>query len=593
MIKPGSEACSPPDHTSIKHVRIIENVMKPPCLAPVSDHHPSTYTTPSKSPAPTVTQPEEENTTQLEENTTQKTPTALQSTQQTPIVVVTDEACMTPTNCLTPTTSSTLKASEEKVVGEVKDESGTVPSPETTPGTQTNSDTLAKSEDTSTEQSGMQRKKGTKKTEDYDSGISSPSSGSPPDDSIDIKIAVKKRRRKRRRGTTLAGASFEDCYERTGRILGSGAFSQVELCRCIRTGHEFAVKIIKKDTWYNGYTRARVHQEVEILYRCTGHPNIVQLQDFYEGKEEFYLVFEMMRGGALIDHIEKRKMFNERQASTVLYCITSALEHLHSAGIAHRDLKFDNLLCNDPDDFTRVKICDFDLGGQKLDIPYLSTPLLDSPVGSAEFMAPEVVDLFIGHKSTYDKRCDMWSLGISLYIMLFGRPPFTGRCGLNCGWDDGEACAVCQELLFQNITSGRITFPPESSVSEDAKDLIKRLLVKDARKRYTASEVLAHPWVTGRGTDNVLETPANLRRNTLSATNLGNFAAKANEHYRYLNSGLNGLTEALDNLNLTQQQLELEDEKKKEEEESTPELTPTSEKADFFISDEDDWYNIT
>lgn len=74
---------------------------------------------------------------------------------------------------------------------------------------------------------------------------------------------------------------------------------------------------------------------------------------------------------------------------------------------------------------------------------------------------------------------------------------------------------------------------------------------------YTASEVLAHPWVTGRGTDNVLETPANLRRNTLSATNLGNFAAKANEHYRYLNSGLNGLSEALDNLNLAQQ-LELE-----------------------------------
>ncbi|KAL5250305.1 hypothetical protein ACHWQZ_G016147 [Mnemiopsis leidyi] len=430
----------------------------------------------------------------------------------------------------------------------------------------------------------------TNKTEDYDSGISSPSSSSPPDDSIDIKIAVKKRRRKRRRGTTLAGASFEDCYERTGRILGSGAFSQVELCRCIRTGHEFAVKVIKKDTWYNGYTRARVHQEVEILYRCTGHPNIVQLQDFYEGKEEFYLVFEMMRGGALIDHIEKRKTFNERQASTVLYCITSALQHLHSAGIAHRDLKFDNLLCNDPEDFTQVKICDFDLGGQKLDIPYLSTPLLDSPVGSAEFMAPEVVDLFVGHKSTYDKRCDMWSLGITLYIMLFGRPPFTGRCGLNCGWDDGEACAVCQELLFQNITSGRITFPPESSVSESAKDLIKRLLVKDARKRYTASQVLEHPWVTGRGTDNVLETPANLRRNTLSAANLGNFAAKANEHYRYLNSGLNGLSEALDNLNLAQQ-LELEGEKK--EEESTPELTPTTDKADFFISDEDDWYNIT
>ena len=153
------------------------------------------------------------------------------------------------------------------------------------------------------------------------------------------------------------------------------------------------------------------------------------------------------------------------------------------SGIAHRDLKFDNLLCNDPEDFTQVKICDFDLGGQKLDIPYQSTPLMDSPVGSAEFMAPEVVDLFVGHKSTYDKRCDMWSLGITVYIMLFGRPPFTGRCGLMCGWDDGHACASCQELLFQSIRSGRITFPPDNTVSDSAKDLIGKLLVKDARKR--------------------------------------------------------------------------------------------------------------
>jgi len=449
---------------------------------------------------------------------------------------------------------------------------------------------LTPTSETENSQAGMSRdiNNGQQKSEDYDSGISSPSSASPPDNTLEIKIAAKKKRRKRRRGTTLVGASFEDCYERTGTILGAGAFSQVELCRCIRTGHEFAVKIIQKDNWY---TRSRVHQEVEILYRCTGHPNIVQLQDFYEGKDEFYLVFEMMRGGALINHIERRKRFTEHEASVVLHCVTSALDHLHSEGIAHRDLKFDNLLCADPHDFTQVKICDFDLGGQKLDIPYLSTPLMDSPVGSAEFMAPEVVDLFVGHKSTYDKRCDMWSLGITLYIMLFGRPPFTGKCGLQCGWDDGEACASCQELLFLNITSGRITFPSEEHISEGAKDLILHLLVKDARKRYTAQQVLCHPWMTNEGTDNILSTPANLRRNTLSATNLGNFAAKANQHYRTLTNSmnplnsLNGLTEALDNLN----QLQIADDEN--EENTNPELTPTMEKADFFVSSdsEEDW----
>lgn len=96
-----------------------------------------------------------------------------------------------------------------------------------------------------------------------------------------------------------------------------------------------------------------------------------------------------------------------------------------------------------------VRICDFDLssivapGGSTQATP-VSTPMLHTPVGSAEFMAPEVVDAFLGEEFSYNKKCDLWSLGVVLYMMLSGRPPFNGRCGQECGWDKGENCPQCQ-----------------------------------------------------------------------------------------------------------------------------------------------------
>lgn len=144
-------------------------------------------------------------------------------------------------------------------------------------------------------------------------------------------------------------------------------------------------------------------------------------------------------------------------------------------GIAHRDLKPENILCEHPNQVSGaggrpspraraagrapaltapappqvspVKICDFDLGsGIKLngDCSPISTPELLTPCGSAEYMAPEVVEAFSEEASIYDKRCDLWSLGVILYILLSGYPPFVGHCGSDCGWDRGEACPACQ-----------------------------------------------------------------------------------------------------------------------------------------------------
>ena len=186
--------------------------------------------------------------------------------------------------------------------------------------------------------------------------------------------------------------------------------------------------------------------------------------------------------------------------------------------MAHRDLKPENVLCVKAGQLVPLKITDFDLGcGMIMDSKASSpvtTPELLTPVGSAEFMAPEVVDVWQDQAWSYDKRCDLWSLGIITYIMLCGYPPFYGQCGEDCGWERGEACKDCQDMLFQRIQEGSYDFPESewSGISENAKDLISHLLVRDAHLRYSAQQVLDHPWITLQGSMTQLATPRVLQR---------------------------------------------------------------------------------
>lgn len=135
-------------------------------------------------------------------------------------------------------------------------------------------------------------------------------------------------------------------------------------------------------------------------------------------------------------------------------------------------------------------------------------------MGSAEYLAPEVVEAFINDMS-YDKRCDLWSLGVIIYIMLSGKVPFTAKCGVDCGWDRGAECRDCQQHLFESIQAGVYDFPPEdwSRVSDDAKDLIRHLLQHDVTARYSAADVLRHAWITMPAPATELCTPSALKRN--------------------------------------------------------------------------------
>uniref|UniRef100_A0A673T7A4 non-specific serine/threonine protein kinase n=1 Tax=Suricata suricatta TaxID=37032 RepID=A0A673T7A4_SURSU len=337
----------------------------------------------------------------------------------------------------------------------------------------------------------------------------------------------KKKKRKARATDSLPG-KFEDMYKLTSELLGEGAYAKVQGAVSLQNGKEYAVKIIEKQA---GHSRSRVFREVETLYQCQGNKNILELIEFFEDDTRFYLVFEKLQGGSILAHIQKQKHFNEREASRVVRDVAAALDFLHTKGIAHRDLKPENILCESPEKVSPVKICDFDLGsGVKLNnsCTPITTPELTTPCGSAEYMAPEVVEVFRDEATFYDKRCDLWSLGVVLYIMLSGYPPFVGHCGADCGWDRGEVCRVCQNKLFESIQEGKYEFPDKdwAHISSEAKDLISKLLVRDAKQRLSAAQVLQHPWVQGQAPERGLPTPRILQRNS-STMDLTLFAAEA------------------------------------------------------------------
>jgi MAP kinase interacting serine/threonine kinase len=204
------------------------------------------------------------------------------------------------------------------------------------------------------------------------------------------------RRRKKKTNSSLVATTFQELYHLTGEVLGQGAYASVRTCRDVWTDLEYAVKIIEK---IPGHSRSRVFKEIETFHHCHGHQNIIQLIEYFEEPDRFYLVFEKVNGGQLLDHIQNRIKFTEKEASYVVRDLASALQFLHKKGIAHRDLKPENVLCVFEDQLCPVKLCDFDLGsGIKFNSQPgspISTPALLTPVGSAEFMAPEVVEAFM------------------------------------------------------------------------------------------------------------------------------------------------------------------------------------------------------
>merc|ERR1711884_667242 len=186
------------------------------------------------------------------------------------------------------------------------------------------------------------------------------------------KEEAKTRRRKKKKtasSTSLASNTFHELYRLTGEVLGQGAYASVQTCVNIYTEVEYAVKIIDK---VPTHSRSRVFKEIDLFHHCQGHQNIINLIEYFEEPDKFYLVFEKITGGQLLDRIATRKYFTEEETVEIIRDIAAALEFLHSKGIAHRDLKPENILCV----FDLGSGIKFHAGGNGSD----TTPLLPTPV---------------------------------------------------------------------------------------------------------------------------------------------------------------------------------------------------------------------
>lgn len=370
-----------------------------------------------------------------------------------------------------------------------------------------------------------------------------------PDMLGDKDVVVVKASRKKKRPPREDFQSFDRMYTLTEEYLGSGSFSHVFVCTRTRTGHKFAAKIVSKE---HCISRDRILNEVDLHHLCRDQKNILNLTHFFEESFRYIFVYPLMNGGSLLKHIERKKLFTEREAREVVKDLTTALSFLHEHGVAHRDLKPDNVLCDNDDTIVPVKICDFDLAsGIGSWTKPVSTPVLQTPVGSAEYMAPEVVDAFVNGEATcYDKRCDLWSLGVILYIMLSGHPPFYGNCGEECGWDRNEACSKCQDILMHSIQDGRYHLGGAewSHVSDEAKNLISHLLVRDASQRYSAETVLHCPWITKASQKKAAGTPS--LQSLLVNFDIAGFLTEANAASRTLAEHAAKLASKSDKTNL-------------------------------------------
>jgi len=278
-----------------------------------------------------------------------------------------------------------------------------------------------------------------------------------------------------------------------GAMLGTGNYAEVKVATEKATGVDFAVKIIDKAKLQEEGDEELLELEVAVLEKID-HPNITKLHRIFDSKSKLYLVIELVEGGELLEWLIEHGAYTESEASGLFRQMAEAMEYLHGMGIAHRDLKPENLLLAAPGATASIKITDF--GFAKLLNGDSST--MYTSCGTPEYVAPEVLRAKKEKHIGYGAECDIWSLGVILYIMLCGYPPF---------YEDS------MPELFRLITKAKYSFPsPEwDDISDDAKDLIRRMLQRDPEKRITAAQCLEHPWVAS-GTNRTVKLEATQAR---------------------------------------------------------------------------------
>ena len=248
--------------------------------------------------------------------------------------------------------------------------------------------------------------------------------------------------------------------------LGAGAFGLVQKVKHKSSGQIRAMKIIKKSSRYSNKNL----KEIENL-KLLNHPNIVKLYEYYFDRKNIYIITEYCEGGELFDKIKERNTyFNEKDAAKILKAVLQAVAYCHSMGVVHRDLKPENILL-EGNDFEHIKLIDF---GTSTVIN--KNKKFNERLGTAYYIAPEVLS------KNYDEKCDLWSVGVIMYILLTGEPPFNGK-------NDDE--------IIKNVKTQSINYESRKlrHVSIEGKDLLKKFLERNTKKRISAAKALEHPWI--------------------------------------------------------------------------------------------------
>ncbi|KAK8638348.1 hypothetical protein V6N13_136779 [Hibiscus sabdariffa] len=290
---------------------------------------------------------------------------------------------------------------------------------------------------------------------------------------------------------TILGKPYEDIrmLYTIGKELGKGQFGVTYLCTENSTGKQYACKTISKRKLVTKNDKEDMKREIQIMQHLSGQPNIVEFKGAYEDKLSVHLVMELCAGGELFDRIIAKGHYSERAAASMCRAIVNVVHACHFMGVMHRDLKPENFLLSSKAEDALLKATDFGLS-----VFIEEGKVYRDIVGSAYYVAPEVL------KRRYGKEIDIWSAGVILYILLSGVPPF---------WAETE------KGIFDAILEGEIDFEsqPWPSISDSAKDLVRRMLTQDPKRRITSTQVLEHPWIRegGNASDEPLDNAVLLR----------------------------------------------------------------------------------
>ncbi|XP_062226422.1 calcium-dependent protein kinase 12-like isoform X1 [Phragmites australis] len=259
------------------------------------------------------------------------------------------------------------------------------------------------------------------------------------------------------------------------RELGKGQFGTTYLCKERATGLKYACKSVSKRKLVRLADVEDIRREITILQHLSGQPNVAEFKGAFEDVESVHLVMEFCSGGELFDRITAKGSYSERQAAAVCRDILTVVHVCHFMGVMHRDLKPENFLLASAAEDAPLKAIDFGLS-----VFIEEGKVYKEIVGTPYYVAPEVL-----HRN-YGKEIDVWSAGVILYILLCGSPPF---------WAETE------KGIFDAILVGQLDLSstPWPSISESAKDLIRKMLNRDPRNRITAVQALEHPWLKEGG----------------------------------------------------------------------------------------------